>query len=127
MAASIKTIERNIGRFTRELEDIDKFFYRSDEHRDRGLYLGMLERKRDDMVRSAVLQLHTAIEDLMNNYLTAFILGSGKTKRRSKRGQALGRMLHGGGSLGFDMKLNFSEVVGILNADTCAKLRELNT
>ena len=60
-----RSVEATITRLTREIAEIDKFFYRSNENEDRVLYAGMLERKRDDMVRSAVLQMHTAIEDLL--------------------------------------------------------------
>jgi len=115
---------------TRELNEIDDFFYGSDTDRDGVLYLGMLERKRDDVIRSAVLQIHTAIEDLLTAMLFGWILGtshrkSGK-KRRTKRGQALSRMISGRRSLGFDMKLDFAVVVGVINSTVRDKLRELN-
>jgi hypothetical protein len=35
---------------------------------DQVLVAGMLERKRDDIVRSAVLQLHTSIEDMPTHF-----------------------------------------------------------
>lgn len=124
-------VEKAIRRLTRELEEIDKFFYRYNEDGDRVLYAGMLERKRDDAVRSTVLQLHTSIEDLLTEWLFSQILSTerrkSRKKRRTKRGQALERMLTGSGSLGFDMKLNFAVVIGLINSKTRDKLRELNT
>jgi len=119
------TIEGNIRRLEQELEEIDSFLYRSNEHDDRYLHQDQLEHKRDDVVRSAVLQMHTSIEDLLNVDLQVRILGKGR--KQSKRARALARMLQGGsGGLNFEMKLNFAKVVGILNAPTSAKLRELN-
>ena len=53
----------------REIDQIDKMFYRVDENEDRYLFAGMLERKRDDIIRSAVLQIHTAIEDILNSLI----------------------------------------------------------
>jgi hypothetical protein len=56
-------VETRIKRLKREISEIDEFFYsghRSGTRRD--LFAGMVERKRDDMVRAAVLQLHAAID-----------------------------------------------------------------
>ena len=121
-------VELAIRRLTKELGEIDKFFYGS--AKDRVLHLGMLERKRDDVVRSLLMQLHTSIEDLMTSMLFSQILGTdhGKhgKKSRTNRGRALERMLVGGGSLGFDMKLNLAVVVGLFNSSTRDKLKELN-
>ena len=44
----------------------------------------LLERKRDDIVRSAVLQLHTAIEDILNSWITCRVLGV-RPEERSRR------------------------------------------
>ena len=78
-----------------------------------------------------MLQLHTAIEDLMTDAILSHIVGAphrqSHKKMRSKRGQALARVLTGPGSLGFDMKLNFGVVVGVITPKTRDKLKELNT
>ena len=91
-------VEKTIKRLTREIEEIDRFFYGHNKERDRLGYMGMLERKRDDIVRSAVLQLHTATEDLLTEILLDEILGTPHNKSykklRTKKGQALARMLH---------------------------------
>jgi len=91
----------------------------------------MLEHKRDDVVRSAVLQLHTAIEDLLTHYIACTVLGvkaeERNAKMRTKAGKALRKMLYGGGSMGFDMKLSFATALGLLNSRTVKKLSELNT
>jgi len=42
-----RSVEAKITRLTREIEEIDQFFYKGNEKEDRDLYAGMLERKRD--------------------------------------------------------------------------------
>jgi hypothetical protein len=107
------------------------FFYLGNENEDRVLYAGMLERKRDDMVRAAVLQMHTAIEDLLNSMIICRILGvkpeERGSKQRSQGARALRKMLFGAGSLGFDMKLSFAVALGLLTERTREELTVLNT
>ena len=69
------SVETKICRLTREIKKIDESFYGTNEDASRALYPGMLERKRDDMVRSAVLQLHTAIEDVLTSWITCRVPG----------------------------------------------------
>ena len=125
-----RSVETKIRRLTREIKKIDEFFYETDKDASRGLYAGMLERKRDDMVRSAVLQLHTAIEDVLTSWITCRVLGirmeEQKKRARTKSAQALRRMLWGSGSIGFDMKLNFAVAFRLINGPTQKKLAELN-
>lgn len=125
-----RSIETKIRRLTREIRKIDDFFYGTDKDASRDLYAGMLERKRDDMVRSAVLQLHTAIEDVLTSWITCRVLGIRMEERekraRTKSAQALRRMLGGSGSIGFDMKLNFAVALRLINGRTQKKLAELN-
>lgn len=123
-----KTVEAAIKRLTREIEQIDSFFYRANETDDRAAYAGMLERKRDDMVRSTVLQTHTAIEDLLNSYIAMNVLGNDRRRlSQTHSGQALQKMLFGGGSLGFEMKLNLARALGLINTKTKDRLAVLNT
>ena len=122
-----KTVEAAIKRLTREIEEIDNFFYKGSENEDRVLYAGMLERKRDDMVRSAVLQMHTAIENLLNSYITSRVTGRPPRQRsRSQSARALRRMLFGGGSLGFEMKLNLALALKLISSKTKDRLVVLN-
>jgi hypothetical protein len=124
-------VERKIARLTCELAEIDDYFYGVNKNDDRSLYAGMLERKRDDMVRAAVLQIHTAIENILNSLIICCFLDvepeHRKAKMRTNSGRALHKMLFGGGSIGFDMKLNFAVALGLLNASTKQKLTLLNT
>jgi hypothetical protein len=126
-----KTVEATIKRLTREIAQIDQVFYRTNENGDRSLYAGMLERKRDDMIRAAVLQMHTAIEDVLNSYIICRILNAKPETRvraiRSTQGQALRKMLFGAGSLGFDMKLNLAVALRLITPKTKDRLMTLNT
>jgi hypothetical protein len=91
----------------------------------------MLEQKRDDIVRSTILQMHTAVEDLLNSLIIFRMLGvkaeERAAKMRSNAGRALRKMLFGAGSLGFEMKLNFAVALGLLPMSTKENLMELNT
>jgi hypothetical protein len=126
-----RSIETKIARLTREIAQIDRHFYQGNENKDRLLYAGMLERKRDDMVRSAVLQLHTAIEDVLNSTIICCVLDAKPQTRKRKigtvAGKALRKTLFGAGSIGFDMKLNLAVALRILDTPTKTKLMELNT
>ena len=124
-------LKAKISRLKREIAEIDDFFYVGSEQ-DPVLYAGMLERKRDDIVRSTVLQLHTAIEDLLDSLIIDRMLGVTAGGKRSSKlagggGRALRRMLHGAGSIGFDMKLNLPSAIGLLNGKTRDQFAELNT
>jgi hypothetical protein len=124
-----RSVEAKIRRLTREIAQIDEFFYQPDKE-DRGAYAGMLERKRDDMVRSAVLQMHTAIEDLLTKSILCQVLqarGNRARKMRSQKALALRKLLYGAGGIGFEAKLNFAVVLRMLNSKTRARLKELNT
>lgn len=124
--ARARSVETRIRRLSREITRIDEMFYAIDERSDRTLYAGMLERKRDDMVRSVVLQLHTAIEDVLTSWMTSRVLGQSAKRGRTKRAQALRRVLSGGGSIGFEMKLNLAMALGVIDGHTQDRLGELN-
>jgi hypothetical protein len=130
-ATDKRSIEAKISRLNREITAIDRYFYAGNESDDRALYAGMLERKRDDIIRAAVLQLHTAIEDILNTGIICKVLNvkaqNRKAKMRNRPARALRKMLFGAGSLGFDMKLNFAVVLGVMNTKTQEQLAELNT
>jgi len=87
--------------------------------------------KRDDIVRSTMLQLHTAIEDLLDCLIIDRMLGVTEVGKRSgklasRRGRSLLKMLHGGRSIGFDMKLNLASTIGLLDGKVRNQLAELN-
>jgi len=69
-----KSVESAIRRLTREIEEIERFF------------TGQMKKTtvfstRDDVVRSTVLQMHTAIEDLLNSCLASNITGASRRGR----------------------------------------------
>jgi hypothetical protein len=124
-----KRAEQTIRRLNKEIREIEGALYQSDD--DPVLIAGMLERKRDDIVRSTVLQLHTAIEDLLTQLILycALDITDKKLKHRlaSERGNAFRRMLYDRESLGFDMKLNFAVGLGLISPPLRKQLMELNT
>jgi hypothetical protein len=122
-----KSVEAAIKRLTREIDEIDAYFYKCTENDDQVLHAGMLERKRDDIVRSAVLQMHTAIEDLLNSYLIFKITGRPRPLSRSQSAKALRKILFGGGSLGFEMKLNLAIALKLISGKVKDRLIILNT
>jgi hypothetical protein len=94
-------VEAKINRLSREIAPIDRFFYGASENdANRSLHAGMLERKRDDMIRGIVSQLHTAIEDILNTAIICSIFNVKaesrmQKSRSSKRARALRKMLFG--------------------------------
>src|ERR1700685_1244660 len=103
-----KRVQKAIKRLSQEIEESDRMIYAREEE-DPVLVAGMLERKRDDIVRSAVLQLHTSIEDLLTQLIQYCVLGitekNLKHRLSSERSKAFRRILYDRESLGFDMKL----------------------
>jgi hypothetical protein len=127
---SPKRAQKATERLSKEIEEIDAAFYAPGGN-DPVLIAGILERKRDDVVRSAVFQLHTSIEDLLSLLILYCVLGitDKKLKHRlsSERGKAFRRMLYDRESLGFDMKLNFAVGLGLITPAGRKQLIELNT
>jgi hypothetical protein len=125
-----KRAEQAIKRLNREVAEIEAAIYLMDQ-REPALVATMLERKRDDIVRSAVLQVHTKIEDLLTSLMLycALDITDKKLKLRlsSEKGKAFRRMLYDRESLGFDTKLNFAVGLGLITPASRKQLMELNT
>jgi hypothetical protein len=130
MRKNPKRAERTIKRINKEIAEIEAASYSSDEGEPM-LVAAVLRRKRDDIVRSAVLQVHTKIEDLLTTLMLYCALGitDKKLKHRlsSEKGKAFRRMLYDRESLGFDAKLNFAVGLGLITASGRKQLMELNT
>ena len=128
---SERYLRSKIRRLEKEILDIDEFFYRREPTHNLDQHAGMLERKRDDLIRAAVLQMHTAIEDVINSLIVHRIMNAESRTRkaslRSTRGKALAGMLFGGRSLGFEMKLNLAVVHRVITARARDRLLILNT
>ena len=129
--ASKRYLKAKIARLTREIAQIEKDFYYQAAQESLDEHAGMLERKRDDAVRAAVLQLHTAIEDILNLLIIHRVLNAVSLTRERKlrgvAGKALHRMLFGGGSIGFEMKLNLAVAHRVISDDVRRNLLVLNT
>jgi hypothetical protein len=122
-----KRVEAAIRRLSREIEQMDELFY-PENTQERHLYAGMLERKRDDLVRGFVIQIHTAIEDILDQLITFAITGGTRSHRRL-RGQsarALRGLLTGGESIGFHRKLSLALALRIITKSTKDRLHVLN-
>lgn len=82
-------------------------------------------------VRSVVLQLHTAIEDLLDSLIIHRVLNAQSTTRKRKlrtvSGKALDAMLSGNRSLGFAAKLNLAVAHRVISGKLSDKLLVLNT
>jgi hypothetical protein len=127
------TIEAAVNRLTRELVELNRIFYGAHERSSRFLYAGMLERKRDDFVRGAALQMHTAIEDILDDLIRDKLLGvkPRAQKRRAramhtKRGVIAHDLLGGSRSLGFAQKVRLALALGLISTRLGKKLNELN-
>lgn len=122
-----KRVEAAIKRLSREIEQMDELFYPEDTE-ERHLYAGMLERKRDDLVRGFVIQIHTAIEDILDQLITFAITGSTRSHRRlrSQSARTLRGLLTGGESIGFHRKLSLALALRIITKSTKDRLHVLN-
>lgn len=124
-----KRVEATIKRLSCEIEQMDELFY-PENTEERHLYSGMLERKRDDLVRGFVIQIHTAIEDILDQLITFAVTGSTRSHRRlrSQSAKALRGLLTGGESIGFHRKLSLALALAlrIITKDTKDRLHVLN-
>jgi hypothetical protein len=126
---SDRSVEAKIKRLEREISEINDHVY-SDSSGSRDLHAGMLERKRDDVIRAAVLQMHTAIEDILDQLIMCRILGATAESVRRVRtapAQALRRIMMDNGSIGFERKLNLAVALKIMNTTRRKRLSVLNT
>jgi hypothetical protein len=129
LRAAKTTAKRKIARLISEIESIDAFFYGETGDIDTDLWI--LERKRDDRVRALVLQLHTSTDDLLNIRIANQILrlrqhGSRTIGRKSKSARALRKLLVGGGSIGFERKLDLAVAIGLMGDKAQKRFEELN-
>jgi hypothetical protein len=118
-------------RLEREIVSIDDLFYLTEKHGAPAQHASMLERKRDDMIRAAVLQFHTSIEDILDSQIICHILGVPAHQRmrlmRTSPGKALRKLLSTAGSIGFDRKLDLAVGLRIISEKRRERLAVLNT
>jgi hypothetical protein len=127
MWENLKRVEAAIKRLSREIEQMNELFYPEDTE-ERHLYAGMLERKRDDVVRGFVIQIHTAIEDILDQLITFAVTGSTRShcRLRSQSARALRGLLTGGESIGFHRKLSLALALRVITKSTKDRLHVLN-
>jgi uncharacterized protein with von Willebrand factor type A (vWA) domain len=124
-------LRRKIRSLEREISKVDETFYLVEKDSDPGQHASMLERKRDDMIRAAALQLHTSIESVLDEQIMCHILGVPAHKRMTlmptRRGKALRRLLTTAEGLGFDQKLELAVALRIVSDKRRKRLAILNT
>lgn len=128
---SEKRYAQKANRFANEIREIESMMYDIPDG-DAMLRCFMAERKRDDIVRSVVIQLHTSIEDVLNNWVKCRLMGCTRTKlprvARSRRvaSRFLDDVLSGGRSMGFDTKLRLMVGLRMIDRRLYNRLVELN-
>ena len=112
---------------------MDRLLYGINEQDDRFLYAGMLEHKLDDFVRGAVLQMHTAIENILDGTIENTLLGVRPRRykafaraARTVRGRTLIDLLEGERSLSFAQNVRLARALGIIKTQVTKQLAELN-
>ncbi len=124
-------LKRKISRLTKEIADIDESFYQVEKDGELGQHAAMLERKRDDIIRGAVLQVHTSIENVLTSMIICTVLNVSIRRRvramSTKRGKALRKLLASAEGFGFDQKLDLAVALGIINEKRRKRLAILNT
>jgi len=122
-----KRVEAAIKRLSREIEQMDELFYPEDT-KERHLHAGMLERKRDDLVRGFVIQIHTAIEDILDQLITFAVVKTTRSHRRvrTQSAKALRGLLTGSESIGFHRKLSLAIALRIITKKMKDRLHVLN-
>jgi hypothetical protein len=72
MAGKQTYLKRKVSLLKREIAQINSAFYEL-ESNDLEQQASMLERQRDDVIRGAVLQLHTSIENLIDKMIMCHV------------------------------------------------------
>jgi hypothetical protein len=127
--AADKTVARDIARLRREIQQIEDYVYplKGDLETQRFF----LQLKRSASVRGIVLEFHVALEDLLTDWLKAYLVGVRPEDLYRLRGakalrEALDGILSGGGSIGFDKKLMLLRGFRLIRRSEHTKLTELN-
>ena len=124
-------VKRKIKRLEREIAEIDKAVYLFESNGDPEQHASMLERKRDDMIRAAVLQIHTSIESVLDEHIMCRVLEVPRYGRvrlmPSPRGKCLRKLLMSAEGLGFDQKLDLAISLRLISEKRRKRLAILNT
>jgi len=124
-------LKRKVSRLKREIAEINGAFYELSKDGDLAQHASMLERQRDDVIRGAVLQLHTSIENLLDKMIMSHLVRVHANRlgalMASTRGKALRKLMMSAGGLGFDQKLDLAIALRIISDTRRKRLAILNT
>ena len=130
MAGKQTYLKRKVSVLKREIAQINSAFYEL-ESSDLEQQASMLERQRDDVIRGAVLQLHTSIENLIDKMIMCHLVGVPADKlgrmMGSNRGKSLRKLMLSAGGLGFDQKLDLATALKVVSDKRRKRLSALNT
>lgn len=118
--------ERAVRRALKDVETIHSFIYPLD-YGDIETKLAMAKARRQDAVRTSVLQMSLAIESVLDGLFARAFLGyePGERKGRiGKRAKELQELLEGG-RFGFESKLRLARVLSLVTKDQHSKLDKL--
>lgn len=120
-----RVFPRRIQRLEQEIRQLDESFYIRAENENSEAYYYSLEIKRENSVRAIVLQLHLAIEDLLDSLLKNHLLKNKKSPARGKR--AVQRLLEKTlDNLNYPTKLTLMRALDIVSEPLYQKLLVLN-
>jgi len=86
----------------------------------------LLERKKDHLVRSIILELHLSIEDMIDDAIIAKLSSSGRGKRRGAAPE-LRDALQGRQAIRFPAKLAFARTLRLVTRTEAKHLEKLNS
>ena len=126
-----QAIEGRIKRVSTEIEEIESYFY-GGTREDIETRLYLLQLKRENVIRSIVLELHLALEDLITSWLKSYLLNcrprslDRALRRRTILTRNVDDFLGGDAPIGFAKKLSLARLTGFVGGATYSKLRDLN-
>jgi hypothetical protein len=115
---------KRISKITADIARIEKSFFRSDDPDLRQRFYE-LQRKREHLLRSIILELHLSIEDIITSAIGNELL-QGRLIR-SPSGHAIRDLLEGEYALGFRHKLLLARSLNVITRAEFTDLVELNT
>ena len=124
MPTSATTRERQIAKISADIARIENEVFLTGDLDPHQRYYE-LQRKRDHLLRSVILEIHLSIEDLITGALGKALL-QGKPVR-SATGQAIRDLLEDEHSLGFRHRLLLARSMKLITRKEFTDLAELNT
>jgi len=117
-------IDRQIAKLRSDIARIEKSFF-SAEHANPNQVYFELRRKREQLLRAIILEIHLSIEDILTPAIGNAILQGSSI--RSPMGHVLRDLLEGDRSIGFRHKLMLARSLKLVTPKEFADLADLNT